>query len=60
MFAVEKWLARKFLDVLNKPQIFITLPDGTEVFACDSKPETGMRITNRRTLWRLIINPGLM
>ncbi len=59
MSPLEKWFVRRILSVLGKPDIYIALSDNTKIHICDELPTTGMHISDRRTLWRFIRNPGL-
>ena len=56
---MEKWLIKKLLDVLGKPQIYIALPDDTIISSYNRIPATGMHILDRKAMWRFIAKPGL-
>lgn len=56
---VEKWLPRTLLKAMGEPPLRIQLWDGTEIAPAGKQPLATLRVHNRRTLWRLIVNPGL-
>ena len=41
---LEKWLVKKILRILGNPRIFVSLPDGSVIYVCEKKPDTGMHI----------------
>jgi cyclopropane-fatty-acyl-phospholipid synthase len=57
---VERWLLRRLHQLIGNPPVTFTLWDGYRV---PDKPAVApvatMRIADRRTLWRLLANPGL-
>jgi len=53
------WLARKILRAIGDPPIRLVLPDGTEVTASDGPPVAWLRVDDRSTLLRLVVNPDL-
>ena len=59
VYALDRWLARKFLAALGNPPLRLTLWDGTVIAAGASSPAVGMVIRERRVLWRLLRNPLL-
>lgn len=55
----SKWLVRKGLSAMGKPEIFVTLPDGATIYVTEEQPKNGMTIRNRRAMWRFMTNPRL-
>jgi cyclopropane-fatty-acyl-phospholipid synthase len=58
VYALDRWLARKFLAALGNPPLRLTLWDGT-VIAAGASPAVGLVIRERLALWRLLVNPLL-
>lgn len=57
--SIQTRLVRKVLQALGDPPVFINLPDGSTVYATETKPKLGMTFHNRKALWRFITNPKL-
>jgi cyclopropane-fatty-acyl-phospholipid synthase len=57
--AIDKLLARKFLQALGDPPIRVVLWDGIAVTNGDAANPVGMVIHDRLTLWRLLLYPRL-
>jgi cyclopropane-fatty-acyl-phospholipid synthase len=55
----DRWLTRRLLQAIGNPPIHIVLWDGQEIRGADSPPITRVIVRNRRTLLRLVANPGL-
>ena len=60
VWPIEDWLLKKLLAIAGNPKIRIRLWDG-RVHYTPKKRENGpvMTILNRKTLWRLFLNPNL-
>ncbi|MDZ4186132.1 MAG: cyclopropane-fatty-acyl-phospholipid synthase family protein [Desulfuromonadales bacterium] len=59
VYALDRWLARKFLAALGNPPLRLTLWDGTIIAAGTCAPAVGMILRERQVLWRLVSNPRL-
>ena len=59
VYAIDRWLARKFLAALGNPPLRLTLWDGTIITAGTTSPAVGMVLRERKVLWRLLSNPRL-
>jgi cyclopropane-fatty-acyl-phospholipid synthase len=59
VYAVDRWLARKFLAALGNPPLRLTLWDGTVITVENTNPTVGMVLCERKVLWRLLSNPLL-
>jgi cyclopropane-fatty-acyl-phospholipid synthase len=59
VYAIDRWLARKFLAALGDPPLRLTLWDGTVIVANASSPTGSMILRSRQVLWRLLCNPLL-
>lgn len=59
VYAIDRWLARKFLAALGNPPLRLTLWDGTIIAAGTTAPAVGMILRDRKVLWRLLSNPRL-
>ncbi len=57
--AVEKWLLHIMLDLLGNPPLQFILWNGEKVFSNDAKPVAQVIIRDRKTLFRLFMNPNL-
>jgi len=56
--ALDRWIARKFMEVIGSPPLSLTLWDGERVYA-PHDPVAGLRIHDRGALWRLAPHPDL-
>lgn len=60
VWPLESWLLKQLLAVVGSPPVSVTLWDGEEHYRpSGTAPIAGMRVNDRATLWRLIINPNL-
>jgi cyclopropane-fatty-acyl-phospholipid synthase len=55
--AFERWLMNRLLVSLGRPPLTIQLWDGTEVAAANDGHNVCMRVHDRRSLYRLILDP---
>ncbi len=55
----EKWLLRKLLEMMGEPPIRFVFWDGQEIAAGAAAPAASMRLGDRPTLLRLLLQPGL-
>ena len=53
--ALIVWLLRS----LDRPNIFVRLPNGQEIFVTTAKPSVGIIFHNHGGFWRTLINPSL-
>jgi cyclopropane-fatty-acyl-phospholipid synthase len=56
--SLDRWMARKLLDLLNDPPLVLVLWNGEEI-ASPSKPVARVRINDNDVLNQLLINPAL-
>ncbi len=54
--AFDRWLARKLVEVSGKPSLSVILWDGEAVYQGDN-PVAQLIIRDRKTLWRILIDP---
>ena len=59
VYAIDRWLAHKFLSALGNPPLRLTLWDGTIIATGNTAPAVGMVLRERKVLWRLLSNPRL-
>ena len=59
VYALDRWLAGKFLRGMGNPALRITLWNGESVSAAGTTPQLGLIIRDRGALWRLLTNPLL-
>jgi len=56
---VDRWIARKMLEVVGNPPVVLKLWDGTEITRLQSKPVVELQYHNRAAMFRTILNPEL-
>ncbi len=56
---LDRWLARKLLDVVGDPPFAIHLWDGSIVGPGEGKARFGLRIHDRAALWKVMLDPEL-
>src|SRR5262245_57024469 len=56
--AFERWLMKRLLVSLGRPPLTIQLWDGTAVAAANDGHNVCMRVHDRRSLYRLILDPA--
>jgi len=56
--SLDRWMARKLLDLLNDPPLVLVLWNGEEI-ASSGKPVARVRINDNDVLNQLLINPAL-
>ena len=59
VLAAEKWLLQRLLRRLGNPAIGVELWDGQPIATSEAPPIAFVRIPDRQTLLRLIVNPEL-
>ena len=59
VYALDRWLARKFLHAMGDPPLRVTLWDGTNIVSSATTPAVAMVLCDRGALWRLLTNPLL-
>lgn len=56
---LDRWVARKMMEVVGNPPIIIRLWDGVEVTLPVTNPVAELRYGSRQAMWKTIINPEL-
>jgi cyclopropane-fatty-acyl-phospholipid synthase len=56
---LDRWLLRAFLRLSGRPNIRFVLPDGNSVFEGTGEPVGTLRFADRRSLYRLLLEPEL-
>jgi cyclopropane-fatty-acyl-phospholipid synthase len=57
--AADRWLARRILQAAGNPPIRIVLCSGEEISGTADAPVARVIFRDRRTLWKLLLNPEL-
>lgn len=55
--ALDRWLTRSLLDIIDSPPVSFRLWNGEEISPAGIKPAATLRINSRSTLGKLIIDP---
>jgi cyclopropane-fatty-acyl-phospholipid synthase len=59
MWAVERWLAGRFLRAMNSPPIGFVLWDGREISPSAQAPVARVVFHDRATFWKVMLDPDL-
>src|SRR5258707_11880464 len=57
---VERWLLGRVLAACGSPPVGVQLWDGTAIAASQGAASGTVQIGNRRTLWRLLLDPRVV
>ena len=59
VYALDRWLVRRALKQLGNPPVGVVLWDGEEITTAPEVPEAHVRIHDRRTLIKLLLDTDL-
>lgn len=57
--ALDRWLVRKILEAGGNPPIRVALWNGEEIATSTARAVGRVRLHDRRTLWKILVNPDL-